>query len=339
MDATLRSARFRREREAAWAELERLTAEAERRGVTNLPAESLARLPVLYRAAVSSLSVARAISLDANLLAYLESLAARAYLVVYGVRRSLREVLAQFFVRGFPLAVRRLRTPLLVAAGVLVLGALLGYGLVAQDSESYYAIVPEGLAAGRTPASSAESLREGLYDRGEERAAHAAFASFLFAHNTQVGLLAFCVGLLGGLPTLALLLVNGLILGAMAQVHHEKGLALDLWGWLLPHGVPELTAVALCGGAGLALAAALLNPGDRLRADALVEAGRSAGTVIVGAVLMLLVAGLIEGIFRQRVHSVPVRYAVALAGTLAIGLWMAAPWLRRAPAGAREEHR
>lgn len=335
MPAVLKSARFRKEREAAWAELEKLTAEAERRGPTNLSAEALARLPVLYRAAVSSLSVARAISLDANLLDYLESLAARAYLVVYGVRRSLSEVLTGFFVEGFPRAVRRLAGPILVAAAVTLLGGVLGFGLVARDSEAFYAIVPEGLAAGRTPSASAETLREALYDRGEGGLAHTAFASFLFAHNTQVGLLAFCVGLLGGLPTLILMLVNGLILGAMAQVHHARGLSLDLWGWLLPHGVPELTAVVLCGGAGLALAAAVLNPGERLRRDALVEAGRTAGAVILGAVLLLFVAGLIEGIFRQRVHSVTVRYAVAALGAAGLALWIRAPWLARTALGGR----
>ena len=88
MALELRSAEFRREREQTWRELEALVERAEKNGVASLDAASLARLPTLYRATLSGLSVARAISLDANLLSYLEALSARAYLSVYGVREQ-----------------------------------------------------------------------------------------------------------------------------------------------------------------------------------------------------------------------------------------------------------
>jgi uncharacterized membrane protein SpoIIM required for sporulation len=327
MTLVLKSAQFRREREPAWRELETLVARAERRGIRALNATELTRLPVLYRAAVSSLSVARAISLDANLLEYLDALAARAYLVVYGVRTPLREATSEFFRKGFPRSVRALGGPVLLSAMLMLLGAVAGFVLVERDPEAFYAIVPDGLAASRTPASSYDELRDALYmeqDDGLE-----AFAAFLFVHNTMVGITAFALGILVGLPTLLLMVYNGLILGAFAQIYAAKGLTLDLWGWLLPHGVPELTAVALCGGAGLALARAIALPGDRTRTQALVEAGRPAGTVVIGAGLLLAVAGIIEGVFRQQVQDVFVRYLVAALGALLLGLWLAAPWDRR----------
>ena len=51
----LKSFEFRREREKTWKELERLVARVEKSGVRALAAEQLARLPVLYRATLSSL--------------------------------------------------------------------------------------------------------------------------------------------------------------------------------------------------------------------------------------------------------------------------------------------
>ncbi len=328
----LRSAQFRRERERAWHELERLVAEAERRGAERLSAESLARLPVLYRAAVSSLSVARAISLDANLLEYLEALTARAYLVVYGVRRGWSEAVRAFFAEAFPAGVRALSGALVVAVLATLLGGALGFALVRGDPEAYYALVPDGLAAGRGPASSREQLHAALYDDGSGGVAHEAFASFLFSHNTTVALLAFALGLLGGLPTLLLLLANGLVLGAFLEIHAARGLAADFLAWVLPHGVPELGAVVLCGAAGLALARALVLPGERSRTDALLVAGRSAGSVVLGSVVLLFAAGLIEGIFRQRVQSIGARWLVAALGAALLTLWIAAPW-RRGRAG------
>ena len=74
----LKSAAFRAEREASWRELEGLVGRIERGGVRALAPAELGRLPSLYRAALSSLSVARAISLDRNVLDYLEALSGRA---------------------------------------------------------------------------------------------------------------------------------------------------------------------------------------------------------------------------------------------------------------------
>jgi hypothetical protein len=66
MAVALRSVQFRREREASWRELEMLVDKAGKKGLRGLGADELTRLPHLYRATLSSLSVARAISLDKN---------------------------------------------------------------------------------------------------------------------------------------------------------------------------------------------------------------------------------------------------------------------------------
>ena len=60
----LKSHEFRKEREAGWTELDQLVAIARERGIDSLSTADLRRLPLLYRAALSSLSVARAIALD-----------------------------------------------------------------------------------------------------------------------------------------------------------------------------------------------------------------------------------------------------------------------------------
>lgn len=316
--ARLKSATFRAEREGAWRELEGLVARLEKGGVRALSPPELARLPALYRGALSSLSVARAISLDRNVLDYLESLSGRAYLAVYGTRRHLREALADFALRRFPRAVRAHGSHLAVAVALLAIGAVTGFALTTADAERFHAFVGSAYAQGRGPASSTESLREVLYAKRDAATLLKTFSMFLFQHNARIGLLAFAVGFAGAVPSALLLFTNGLILGAFGALYSSRGLALDFWGWILPHGVTELTAVALCGAAGLALGQALLFPGREQRLAGLARRGREASVVALGAVGLFFVAALIEGIFRQLVHSVPVRYAVALgtAGVL-----------------------
>ena len=84
--ASLRSDRFRLEREGDWKRLEAILVRMEKGGLRRIPDDDLIALPALYRTAASSLSVARETSLDAATLAYLEALVQRAWFQVYGPR-------------------------------------------------------------------------------------------------------------------------------------------------------------------------------------------------------------------------------------------------------------
>lgn len=331
-EIVLKSARFRSEREASWRELERLVAAFEARGAGSLSAPELNRLPTLYRAAISSLSVARAISLDKNLLAYLTALAGRAYLCVYGSKRRAGEALADFFRRRFPSSVRR-HAPLLAAAmGLMLLGLATGYRLTAADPERFYDLVDEQLAAGRDPSASTAELRAALYHGQEVRGGMlGAFSALLATHNARIGILCFALGAAAGAPVVYLLFENGLMLGAMAALYASRGLGAEFWAWVLPHGITELTAVALCGAAGLELGGALLFPGRHTRLQALAARGREAALLVAGAVAMLFVAAVIEGVFRQRVQDPGWRWLVAGAS---LALWSGYFWFAGADGAA-----
>ena len=309
-DGRLKSAQFRREREDTWRQLETLVDRVEAAGLKSLSAVELNRLPALYRGAVSSLSVARAISLDKSLLDYLTALAGRAYLCVYGSKRPVAAAFADFFRRRFPAAVRRQGGFVAVALAFLLLGILTGFHLTRADPERYYSFVGEEMAQGRTPASSTEELRDILY-HGDSGSALTLFASFLFTHNARIGLLCFAVGFAAGVPVPYLLFINGLTLGAMAALYHARGLGFEFWAWILPHGVTELLAIALCAAGGLALGFCLIFPGRHTRLRNLALRGREAGLLAAGSVALFFCAALLEGFFRQMVQSLPVRGAVA----------------------------
>src|ERR1700704_1742468 len=132
-ELVLKSSEFRKGREGSWRELEGLVDRVERRGVRSLSLDELQRLPILYRAALSSLSVARTIALDRDLLLYLESLALRSFLAVYGPRASPLEGVRAFFGRELPAAVRSARWHILIAALCLLVGTVAGFMLTVQD--------------------------------------------------------------------------------------------------------------------------------------------------------------------------------------------------------------
>ncbi len=332
---TLKSSQFRKEREASWRELDSLVARMEKKSPSVLEPAELMRLPGLYRAALSSLSVARAISLDRSLLSYLENLANRAYFQIYGPRAGMGEVLGQFFARSWPAAIRAIGRPVLLSIVVMTLSAFAGYWLTTGDSEWYYTLMPGDLAGDRSPASSTESLRDALYDGGDEDGgALSAFSSFLFVHNSQIALLCFALGIALGVPTLLLLISNGLMLGTFFALYASRGLGFELGGWLIIHGGTELLAVALCGGAGLAIADGLLFPGQKSRRQALAERGRLAGVVAAGSVVMLAIAGLLEGIGRQVITDDLMRYMIGIGMLVLWSLYFLSGRRDAAPDGA-----
>src|SRR5215470_10832660 len=308
----LKSFHFRREREATWRALDELVGRAEKRGVKTLSSTELVRLPSLYFATLSSLSVARSISLDRNVVEYLESLASRSFFLVYGSRTNLWEAIIDFFAWRLPAAVRRLRVPFAIALSAFLAGVLAGYVLTAANADWYYSFIDEGLAGGCTPTASTESLRKGLFDDTPGDAnALSFFATFLFTHNAKIGMMCFALGFAFGLPTIILLVQNGLMMGAFFALYASRGLGFELGGWLFIHGVTELLAIMLCGAAGLALGGAVAFPGTHSRLANLAATGRLAAQVVVGAVALLLIAGLLEGLGRQLITDTSLRYTIA----------------------------
>ena len=327
----LKSQRFRREREADWRRLEAIVDKAEKKSASALSDDEILAMPVLYRSALSSLSVARATSLDQGLIGYLESLAARAYFFVYGARSTPQEQLTAFFRRDWPGGVRGLWRETLIAVAITVLGAAVAWWLIGTDSDWFFGFVDQGLAAGRDPTASRETLRGTLY-HDEGAGGLSAFSTFLFTHNARIALLAFALGFAFGAPTIVLLLMNGAMLGAMLHVFIDKGLGYEFGGWLLIHGVTELFAIVLAGAAGMKIGWAVAFPGHDSRLEALARAGRSTGGAMVGVVLMLLLAGLLEGFGRQLIGSDEVRYAIAAATALLWGVYFYGPRPARVPA-------
>ena len=308
----LKSSEFRKGREQGWRELERLVGHVERRGVRLLSLYELQQLPLLYRAALSSLSVARTIALDRNLLLYLENLVLRAYLVVYGPRIGLREGLRAFIWVELPAAVRSARWHIVISALALLVGVAAGLMLTLQDEAWFATLVPSGLAGGRGPASTRTDLHDheifAPWPGGIE--AFGLFANVLFSHNTLVGILTFGLGLAAGVPTIMLNVYQGLSLGAFLALHYNLGLTVDFLGWLSIHGTTELGALVLLAAGGLVIAEKILFPGRYSRIESLALHGRQAAQIAVGAILMLFVAAILEGGFRQLIQSTAARFAI-----------------------------
>lgn len=326
--------RFRQAHEGDWERLEQIVTRMEKRSIRSLADEDLLALPGLYRTTLSSLSVARDTSLDRGLITYLERLSTRAYFQIYGVQTPVWRQLTSFFTRSWPAAVRSLWRETLFCVVLTFGAALLAYLLIRSDPSWFYSIIPEGMASGRDPSASAEFLRSTLYDGGKDKDGMlGVFATFLFTHNSQIAIFSFALGFAFAVPTVLLILYNGLMLGAFFAIFAAKGLAFNVAGWLMIHGTTEIFAICISGAAGMRIGLAIAFPGQASRADAAVEAGRTAATAMAGTVIMLAVAGLLEGVGRQTILNDNLRMLIGSAVLVAwLGYFYALP-LRKDPRG------
>lgn len=311
--------RFVDERGPAWARLEQLLLRIERDGLRSLDLAGARELGHLYRAVSNDLLRARTELVNAAVVDYINDIVARAYAVIHASDQAPRgQKLRDFFLVDFPRTFRKEWRMVALAAAVMLLGATIGAGFVAVDRYALGALIPDDHQA-FTPS---ERVGREEQARGVSGDTAVAFSGWLFTHNLEVSFFVFALGLTFGLGTLALLLYNGVPLGALAMQYHQDGQGMFFWAWILPHGVTELTEVCIAGGAGLIIARGLWLPGRRARGHALAEEAKLAASLVLGGMPLLVLAGVIEGTISQ-MHAPVLPYAAKLvfAALVAVGLF------------------
>ncbi len=315
--------RFLADNAPTWERLAALTARANR-GVRRLDASELEELVTLYQCTSTHLSLARTYLRDPGLVARLTGLVASAAAVVYGTRPRTLRALGRFFSTTFPAAVWHLRRFVVVSAFLLIVPAL-GMGLWLDSS-------PRAVDAA-APAAVRESLIEEDFEAYYSSAPAAEFATQVFTNNVRVAVLAFAGGILACLPTAYILVLNGANVGVSGGLFAAAGEAPRFFGLILPHGLLELTAVAIAGGAGLALGWSWLVPGERSRIDALAGEGRRSVVVVLGLVAVFAVAGLIEGFVTGQPWPTALRVGIGAVAWVTFGFYLIAQGRQAVSAG------
>ena len=271
---------FVAEHRAEWIRLDRLTRRRRR-----LSGEEVDELVTLYQRTATQLSALQAAGLDPLLTARLSSQLARSRAAVSGAHSSTWQAVGRFAAISFPAAAYRARWWWLgCAAGSALFAVLVGWRVAHSPA----------LQASLLSKSAAANLVRHQFRHYYSAYDAQSFAAKVWTNNAVIAAETVLSGLLLGLPVLFILLENALNVGVIGGLMTSYGRSREFWTLILPHGMLELSAVFLAAGAGLRLGWAVIDPGQRPRARALAEEGRSLVTVAIGLVFVLLVSGLIE---------------------------------------------
>lgn len=312
---------FVRDREPDWKALDRALDRARGRP-ERLGPDGVLELGRLYRAAAADLALARRRYPHDPVVARLDALVRRGRVAVYARAGRRRGTLAGFLATGYWRRVRERPALLALAWALLLAPAALGWLWGASDPGAAVGILPEQF---RGP--TAESGELGL-GAGEE----ARVSSEIFTNNIRVTFLAFAAGLLAGLGTAAVLVFNGAVIGALGGVVASEGDGALFLELVAPHGVLELSCIAVTAAAGLRMGAAIVDPGPRPRTSALADEARAGVEVVLGTIPWLVVAGLVEGFVTG--SGLGLGAALAIGFGLGAAYWALAAW-RGGAGGAR----
>jgi uncharacterized membrane protein SpoIIM required for sporulation len=310
---------FVRERSPLWGELEKSVRAAGKRP-ERLGPGGVRRLGTLYRSTAADLAFARRAFPGEPLVERLEGLVARARALVYAVPGR-RGSLWAFLATGYWRLLAERRLPLLIAAVLLFGPWILSATWALSDPSAAASFVPGDYSAITEPRPAGEDL--GL-SPGQE----AAFSSQIFTNNIRVTILAFAAGILAGVGTAAVLIMNGVLLGVVSGLAIEAGNGRPFFELVTAHGVLELSCIVVAGAAGLRFGWAFVEPGRRTRADSVRNEARPAVALILGTAPWLVVAGLVEGFVTPA--GTGLTTVVIVGFTLGAIFWGLALWRGRA---------
>ena len=304
---------FVRKNRPRWQRLESMLGQIEARGPRGTSRPFLRELSALYRATTGDLAFAQTHYQGTTLLLFLHQLVARAHNQIYRPHRLSPRVISNFFRNEVPLAVRSHLQAVTWSAIIFMMGIALGLSAVQFDERAASLVLPSNVL---------NSIYSGQMWTGNIFSVMPAsvVSTYIFTNNISVALLAFAGGLSFGLLTTWILFQNGFTIGVLFKLCANYGLLGSLLEFIASHGILEISSILVAGGAGFAVANALLNPGSLSRGDALSLRSRTAVRMAVGAVPSLIAAGCIEA-FISPSHF-PVWFKAVIGLTLGAVFWL-----------------
>ena len=312
-----------------WDAFQALAHRAARDGLDALAADELPEFAARYREVSADLARARTYGADRATLARLERLVAAGHSALYRAERHTWRRIGTFLARECPAAIVEQRRIVGLAMLLFTLPAIAGYAVLRDRPALGALVLPvamlERAEAGAERRAAGAGYVEALLDE------RPLLASGIIANNVRVSFTIFAGGIVLGIGSLLLLAFNGLAIGAVSGHYANAGLLGYLWTFVIGHGLLELFAIWVAGAAGFLLGRALFLPGPLTRRDAVVLAARQAMRLVGAVVVLLFVAGLIEGFISAGSWPVWARLAVSGASLLflALYLWSGVLWRRR----------
>ena len=294
---------FQAANQASWNELE---SELGREQQRLDPDKFLA----LYRLCCEHLALARSRSFPLHVIDRLASITSRAHQIIYRQSDAGLARVAQALLAEFPATVRSHRAYVAIAAALLMIPTIAIAIATYRNPDLILSIVDRGTAAQFEQMYSPAAQAIG---RPRDIASDWMMFGFYIKNNVGIAFQCYATGVVFGLGSLYFLVANGVFGGGIAGYVASQGYGSTFFPFVATHSAFELTAIILCGAAGLRVGKSVLLPGRRTRVAALELAARETSVIVFGAAIMLVIAAVIEAFWSSAPWVTPTAKYVCAA--------------------------
>ena len=279
-----------------WRQLDLLCAQLEHRCKKTLGPTSMARFAALYRAACADLALAESYQLPPNTVRYLHQLVGRSHNQLYPSRKFNMQFWREELLTRVPQ--RLFSDGTFWLAFAIFWGTFLLSTLLASEWKLPGSSRPPvgGFADAIVGTDALEEIQIAFSKpmSGRDPNESAAMAGFYWLNNTGIGLKCFAAGLIFAVGGIYITAFNAAYLGAVFGYMLRVPEGNNFYEFVTAHGPFELTAIVLSAAAGFRLGFALVDTGGFSRIDSLRRAGRLAMPTVGAAIILFVLAGMIE---------------------------------------------
>jgi uncharacterized membrane protein SpoIIM required for sporulation len=248
------------------------------------------KLSSLFMQITDDLSYSRTYYPNRSVKIYLNNLAQKVFSSVYKNRTRKRKRFISYWTDELPKVIFENRLRLLFAFLLFIISMAIGI-----------------LSSNHDPAFARQILGDSYVEMTEKNIAegdpmkvykNADSTEMFFGitwNNLQVAFFTFILGMLFGLGTTYIIVINGVMLGVFQYFFIERDLFRESFLAIWVHGALEICAIVIAGAAGFELAKGLLFPGTYTRLQAFRKSAMRGIKVFTAIVPVIIVAGFNEG--------------------------------------------
>lgn len=257
-------------------------------------------LASLYIQLVNDLSYAQTYYPKSKTILYLNNLTARAFQKIYKTKREDTNRFVRFWKTEVPLIVYEYRRYIfyafVIAFSFIAIGAL-----SAAYDDTFVRLILGDAYVNETLVNIESGDPVAIYKSGSN------WGSFIgiTLNNLYVGIQAFLYGVIIGLGTVYVMLLNFIMVGSFQYFFYQEGVLWESVRGIWIHGSMEIFAIVIEGAAGLILGASILFPKTYSRIISFKMGVKNGVKILISTFPFTIAAGFLEGYVTRYSNTMP----------------------------------
>lgn len=256
------------------------------------------RLSEQFIQITDDLSYARTFYPNRSVRVYLNGLAQRIFFKIYKNRRSPLKRIGQFWLDELPQLVYESRREFLLS--FLVFLVSFGIGILSSMGDPEF---PKVILGENYVQMTIENIESGDPMAVYKQRGQFGMALGITANNLFVAFLTFVMGVFFAAGSIAIMIRNGIMVGAFQYFFIERGLFWDSFLTIWIHGTLEISSIIIAGAAGITMGKGLVFPGTYTRMQSFQRSARRGVKIMVGIAPIIILAGIIEAYLTRHTQT------------------------------------